>query len=300
MKSLINSDAVKNQIARALPTHLTPDRFLRVATTTLLRVPKLAECSQESFMKAMLDCSSLGLEPDGRRCHLIPYGKEVQLIIDWKGLVELAKRSGDVALWKPETVKENDQFDWVNGEIRHSVDWRKDRGALQCVYSLVKLKNGETDTEVMTLEEVKAIQKRSKAANNGPWKTDFEEMAKKTVMRRHSKRLTLSPEFHDALEKDSDKIDFAGMRNVTPRNEELTTNENPFDKIEKAAPSAQTEPPTLADLMERDEIPEPDLLLMLADAGVCSAETAGIDDLSADQIEHTVADWDRITKEGAK
>lgn len=206
IKALINTDAVRNQIARALPSHMTPDRFLRVATTLLLRTPKLADCSQESFMRAMLDCSSLGLEPDGRRCHLIPYGKEVQLIVDWKGLVELAKRSGEVTSWKAETVKENDAFEWTNGEISHSVNWREDRGKLQAVYSIVKLENGEVDTEVMTLAEVEAIRKRSKASGSGPWVTDFEEMAKKTVIRRHSKRLTLSPEFHDALEKDGDKL----------------------------------------------------------------------------------------------
>jgi recombination protein RecT len=207
LKSLINSDAIRAQIARALPKHMTPDRFLRVATTTLLRVPKLAQCSQESFMKAMLDCSSLGLEPDGRRCHLIPYGNEVQLIVDWKGLVELAKRSGEVLSWKAETVKEKDKFGWVNGVIHHEVNWREDRGKLEAVYSIVKLEGGEVDTEVMTLAEVEAIRKRSKASGSGPWVTDFEEMAKKTVIRRHSKRLTLSPEFHTALEIDADKID---------------------------------------------------------------------------------------------
>ncbi len=157
-------------------------------------------------MKAMLDCSSLGLEPDGRRCHLIPYGSEVQLIVDWKGLVELAKRSGEVVSWKAETVKENDVFEWQTGEISHSINWREDRGKLQAVYSIAKLSNGEIDTEVMTLAEVEAIRKRSKAGGSGPWVTDFEEMAKKTVIRRHSKRLTLSPEFHQALEIDADKL----------------------------------------------------------------------------------------------
>ena len=207
LKSLINSDAVRAQIARALPQHMTPDRFLRVATTTLLRVPKLAECDQASFMQAMLDCSSLGLEPDGRRCHLIPYGKTCQLIIDYKGLIELAKRSGEVISWKAETVKEKDSFAWSNGAITHGIEWREDRGKLQCVYSVVKLANGETDTEVMTLAEIESIRKRSKASGAGPWVTDFEEMAKKTVIRRHSKRLTLSPEFADALDKDADRIE---------------------------------------------------------------------------------------------
>jgi recombination protein RecT len=224
IKALINSDAVRDQIARALPEHMTADRFLRVATTLLLKSPKLAECSQESFMRAMLDCSSLGLEPDGRRAHLIPYGKEVQLIVDWKGLIELAKRSGEVASWKAETVKEKDEFRWEDGIISHAINWREDRGKLDCVYSIVRLQNGETDTEVMTLAEVEAIRKRSKAGSSGPWVTDFEEMAKKTVIRRHSKRLTLSPEFHQALERDDDRLEDRNAR------VEIVAESNPFAK----------------------------------------------------------------------
>ena len=163
IKSLINSDHVKEQIARALPSHLTPDRFLRVATTALLRAPKLAECTQESFVRAMLDCSSLGLEPDGRRAHLIPYGKECQLIIDYKGLIELAKRSGEVAVWRPMEVRENDLFSWSNGVVSHDVDWLSDRGAVQAFYSYVKTKDGDEDYELMTLTVVNVIHERIKA-----------------------------------------------------------------------------------------------------------------------------------------
>jgi len=206
LKALISGDKMKAQFAAALPAHLTADRFCRVAITALTRTPKLQECTQQSLFKCLLDLSAMGLEPDGRRAHLIPYGKECTLIVDWKGLVELAKRSGEVATWKAETVKEHDEFEWINGDIRHSVNWRQDRGKLQCVYSIVKTASGDIDTEVMTLEEVKAIQSRSKAGNSGPWKTDFEEMAKKTVLRRHSKRLNLSPEFQTALEKDWDSL----------------------------------------------------------------------------------------------
>lgn len=204
LKSLINSEGVKAQIAKALPTHLTPERFLRVATTALLRTPKLKDCDQASFMQAMLDCSSLGLEPDGRRCHLIPYGKTCQLIVDYKGLIELAKRSGEVATWQAYTVCEKDSFSWQNGKVQHEVNWLEDRGAVLAYYSHVRTKDGEDDYEVMTKAEVEAIRKRSKAASSGPWVTDYDEMGKKTVMRRHSKRLTLSPEFHTALEKDFD------------------------------------------------------------------------------------------------
>jgi len=220
LKSLINSDAVKAQIARALPRHMTPDRFTRVLTTTLLRTPKLADCDQASFMKAMLDCSAIGLEPDGRRAHLIPFENrklnivECQLIVDYKGLIELAKRSGEVATWQAYTVCEADSFSWRNGKVNHEIDWLSDRGAVRAYYSHVLTKEGQDDYEVMTMAEVEAIRKRSRASQSGPWVTDFDEMGKKTVMRRHSKRLTLSPEFLDAIDRDADNIENERIANA--------------------------------------------------------------------------------------
>ncbi|TXH48893.1 MAG: hypothetical protein E6Q97_23860 [Desulfurellales bacterium] len=213
IREFISGDAFKNQVALALPSHIKPDRFVRVALTTLTRTPKLADCSRETLLRCLMDCSQLGLEPDGRHAHLIPYGKDCQLIIDWKGLVALARRSGEVAVWRAELVCENDTFSWANSIVQHAIDWRKPRGAMQAVYSYVKFNDGNEDYEVMTMDEVKAIQKRSKAGTSGPWVTDFNEMAKKTVLRRHSKRLTLSPEFHEALERDYDRLP---ERNVTP------------------------------------------------------------------------------------
>ena len=114
IKSLINSDAMREQFAKALPKHLTPERFTRVAITALTRTPKLAECTPASLMKCLLDLSAMGLEPDGRRAHLIPYGTEATLIIDYKGLVELIRRSGDVVSVRAETVCEKDHFEWIN------------------------------------------------------------------------------------------------------------------------------------------------------------------------------------------
>ena len=215
IRGLIASDTFKSQVAMSLPTHMQPDRFARVALTALTRTPKLQDCTRESLLRCLMDCSSLGLEPDGRHAHLIPYGKDCTLVIDYKGLMALARRSGDVAIWRAELVKEHDAFAWENGKVEHNINWREDRGKAQCVYSYVRFKDGAEDWEVMTLAEVEAIRKRSRAGSSGPWVTDFDEMAKKTVIRRHSKRLTLSPEFMDALEKDDDKIE---ERNVTPRN----------------------------------------------------------------------------------
>ncbi len=206
IRSFLAGDKFKEQIALALPRHISPDRFARVALTALTRTPKLMDCTRESLLKCLMDCSALGLEPDGRHAHLIPYGKDCTLICDWKGLVALARRSGKVALWGREVGKEADTFGWDNGIVSRGINWRGDRGKAQCYYSHVRSNDGTDDYEVMTMEEVKAIQKRSRAGSSGPWVTDFDEMARKTVLRRHSKRITLSPEFADALERDDDRI----------------------------------------------------------------------------------------------
>ena len=234
LRELLTGDQFKAQVAAALPTHLKPDRFIRVALTALTRTPKLMDCTHESFFKCMLDLSALGIEPDGRRAHLIPYGNTCTLIIDYKGMIELAKRSGEVAMWRPMTVCEKDIFGWENGVVSHKVNFLEPRGKMLAVYSHVRTKDGDDDYEVMTLQECEAIRKRSKAATSGPWVTDYESMCLKTVMRRHSKRLTLSPEFREAVEKDGDQIDFEGMK----RAEIISTNaqlESVTERLKNAA-----------------------------------------------------------------
>lgn len=246
IKSLLTGDKFKEQLSLALPSHLQPDRWIRIALNALTRTPKLMDCSEASLFRCLLDLSSLGLEPDGRNAHLIPYGKECTLIIDYKGLIALAKRAGDVKSWSAELVCEKDAFSWKDGIVEHSIDWRdiEGRGAVQCVYSRVTMDDGTLDFEVMTLAECEAIRKRSKAGNSGPWQSDFNEMCKKTVIRRHSKRLTLSPEFRDALEKDGDTLGEIRKERI------ITARVAPLDPFSR--PEALPMPPS-ADL---DDAPE--------------------------------------------
>ena len=110
LKQTLSGPAMREQFARALPKHLSPERFCRIAITALTRTPKLADCTQESLMKCLLDLSAFGLEPDGRRAHLIPYKDQCTLVIDWKGLAELAMRSGIIAKLHADVVCENDEF----------------------------------------------------------------------------------------------------------------------------------------------------------------------------------------------
>jgi len=97
--------------------------------------------------------------------------------------------------------------------VTHAVNWREDRGEIQAVYAIAVMKSGEKQTAVMTTKEVEAIRSRSRSGNNGPWKTDWAEMAKKTAVRRLSKMLPISSEIMRHVERDDDQFT---MRNVTP------------------------------------------------------------------------------------
>lgn len=226
LRKIISGEAMMKQFATALPKHLTAERFCRIANTALTRTPKLLDCTQESLMKCLLDLSAFGLEPDGRRAHLIPYGNQCTLIIDWKGLAELALRSGMIAKLHADTVCENDVFAYNMGEVtEHTINWKTPRGEMYAVYAMAQTKDGEKFFAVMTKDEVDGIRKRSRSGTSGPWVSDYNEMAKKTAFRRLSKWLPLSAEFREASEKDDDDA-IPGERDVTPK---MTARATPID-----------------------------------------------------------------------
>ena len=215
-QTLLSDERLHEQVSRALPKHLSADRFLRVAANALTRTPELLNCDEASFYKCLLELSQWGLEPDGRRAHLIPFRNnrrgvtECQLILDYKGLVELALRSGLISKIHADVVCENDEFEYDRGEVvRHRIDFRKPRGEMYAAYCIIRFRDGAEKSEVMTKEEIDAVRARSMAGRNGPWVTDYNEMAKKTVFRRASKWLPLSAEIRDAIEADDEQFDLA-------------------------------------------------------------------------------------------
>jgi recombination protein RecT len=219
LRQQLSSPGMIEQLRRVLPKHVTPERMARVALTALTRTPKLADCDQASFFQCLLSLSQWGLEPDGRRAHLIPFENrkrgvtECQLIIDYKGLVELAYRSGFVKSIHADVIREGDLFEYSLGKIlKHvphflRVDAAKpeNAGKIIAVYCIAEMTGETVKTEVLSKEEVDQVRSQSKAGNSGPWVTHYNEMAKKTAFRRCSKWLPLSAEFRDALERDDDK-----------------------------------------------------------------------------------------------
>lgn len=210
IRDLLIGDKFKQQVALALPKHLSPDTFIRVALTALTRTPKLMECDQASFFTCLLDLSARGLWPDGQHAHLIPYGTKCTLIIDYKGIAKLIMQSGEVRAIRADVVYERDDFSFSYGtdeHLKHRPNLSGNRGKMICAYSYVSFKEGDPSFIVMSIDEIERIRQRSRAANNGPWVTDFGEMAKKTVFRRHAKWLPFSSDLLDKVQRDDDVID---------------------------------------------------------------------------------------------
>jgi recombination protein RecT len=198
------------QLRMALPrSGVTADRMARIVITEIRRNPQLAECSVESLLGAIMQCAQLGLEPGPMGlAYLIPYGKEAQLQVGYKGLLNLIWRSEQIASVQAEVVHERDQFTYANGippELRH-IPARGDRGALTHVYAVIGTKTGGWIFRVMTTEEVNDHRARfSKAGKSGkptPWDTDWSEMACKTVLKRTGKRAPVSTEVQVAIALD--------------------------------------------------------------------------------------------------
>ena len=214
IRDYLNAPGMLAEIAKVLPTHCTPERMIRVALTAITKTPKLATCTKESFFECLLNLSQWGLEPDGRRAHLIPYGNKCTLVVDYKGYVELAYRSGMAKNIHAAVVYEGDVFTYTRGKVVDHTPWafRKDadrpqeKGDVYAAYSIVEMQGGAEHHEVMEKAEVETIRTRSKAGNNGPWVTDWNEMAKKTVFRRASKWIPMSAEIRDAFERDDDAL----------------------------------------------------------------------------------------------
>lgn len=211
-------DKMKPQIVAALTgTALSPERFTRVILSLISTNPKLANCTQSSFLAAMMSAAQLGLEPNTSlgQAYLIPYGNQCQFQIGYMGMIELAKRSG--LRVKARVVYENDQFEYVYGwddDIKH-YPAQGDRGEPIAYYAIYKDKDGFGDFVVLSREEVEKHAKRfSKTYNNGSWQTDFNSMALKTAIKQVLKYAPLTVEFRQALVSDE------GVKNLNPEDVE--------------------------------------------------------------------------------
>ncbi|NLL64009.1 MAG: recombinase RecT, partial [Ruminococcaceae bacterium] len=183
---------MESEIKKALPSVITPERFTRITLSALSTNPKLADTTPMSFLGAMMTAAQLGLEvntPLGQ-AYLIPFKNkgvlECQFQLGYKGLIDLAYRSGEVSIIQAHTVYENDDFVYelgLNPKLEH-VPATENRGDPIFFYAVFKTKSEGYGFEVMSVDDVKRHAKKysqSYGSTFSPWTNNFEEMAKKTV-----------------------------------------------------------------------------------------------------------------------
>lgn len=214
--------ALKAALEKALPNiksvaarHLTPERLVKVVLGAASRQPLILDCTPVSVVKSVLQAAELGLEPGSSlgEFYLVPFRnsktgqREAQGIPGYRGLIALARRTGEISNLYAEAVYKGDEFECELGlepKLVHKPDYdnenREDPKNLTFVYAVARFKDGSYQFVVMSRKQVEAIRRRSKAGSDGPWVTDFEEMAKKTVIRRLAKYLPMSVEMAKALQ----------------------------------------------------------------------------------------------------
>ncbi|MGH0790774.1 recombination protein RecT [Bacillus cereus] len=195
------------RMAEVLPKHMDMNRMSRIALTTIRTNPKLLECAVPSLMGAVMQAVQLGLEPGLLgHCYILPYKREATFVIGYKGMIDLARRSGHIQSIYAHAVHENDEFEYELGlhpKLEHKPS-HGDRGAFIGAYAVAHFKDGGYQMEFMPKSEIEKRRKRSASANSSysPWSSDYEEMAKKTVVRYMFKYLPISIEVQTQAQQD--------------------------------------------------------------------------------------------------
>ena len=242
---------MEGQIAKALPSVLTPERYTRMVMTALSTNPDLRKCTPESFLGAVMQAAQLGLEPNTPlgQAYLIPFRNkgrlEVQFQLGYKAYLDLAYRSGEVSIIDAQAVRENDEFDFQYG-LEPKLKFKpalKDRGEVICYYAMFKTRSGGFNCLVMSKEDIQNHAKQfsqSYGSNYSPWKNNFDMMAKKTVLKAVLKYAPLKSEFVKNIATDEtikttisknmvDVNDETDMINVTATPVEETEDDMPIE-----------------------------------------------------------------------
>jgi recombination protein RecT len=246
------------EIAMVLPEHVTPERLLRIALSEVRRNPRLGQCSAASLLSSIFTCAQLGLEPGGALGHayLIPYRDECQFQIGYKGMIDLARRSGQIVSLSARAVYEADRFEYSYG-LHEDLIHRPAagaRGELAYAYAVARLKDGGVQFEVMDRAELEEVRDGSQGYQTArkynktdtPWISSFEEMCRKTVIRRLFKYLPISIELAKAA--NLDEIADRGQRQESDLDHLLLTPEPPAALLAAVAPVATITPQQLQQL----------------------------------------------------
>lgn len=245
---------LEGQFKAALPAHIPTERFCRVLMTAIQNNPDLVmKVERRSLFNAAMKAAQDGLLPDGRDGAIVVYGSQAQWMPMIGGLRKKVRNSGEIATWDAQIVHKNDKFQFRLGDdpfIQHEPILEGDPGPVIAAYSIAVLKTGEKSREVMSVAAIEKVRTRSKAKTSGPWMTDYEEMCRKTVARRHSKVLPMSTDLDDLLRRDDDLYDFDAAKNDAAANQPASLT----SKLDILAALPKTEAPSTAAGTETGEV----------------------------------------------
>lgn len=239
--------ALEPAIARAVPTGMSATRFNRVVLTELSKTPKLGLCEPKTVLGAVMTAAQLGLEfgPLGQ-AYLVPYKDTCTLIVGYRGYIDLARRTGRLRSIVARPVHANDLFDYEYGTNEHLTHKPAlgDRGPVICYYGIAILADGGQVVHVMSKADIDTFRNRSKASSSGPWVTDYDAMACKTVIRRMVPWLPMTSEAAQAVEADEQVITYDGEAATVLGDDsditdaEIVENDNAGDEAADAAGDA--------------------------------------------------------------
>lgn len=200
---------MKDRVAAVLPKHLTAERVLQMAATTIKNNPKIAQCTPASLLGAVMQSSILGFPPVEALgyCYFVPYGRDVQFQIGYRGYRELVRRGGQTKMIYAEIVREGDVFDVELGLNRHLIHKPKldIYQPIKYVYGVCLLLNGGFEFVVLTIQEIERLRMRNamqKGAPSGAWATDYEAMAKAKTLKQLCKTLPLNIDIYSTVATD--------------------------------------------------------------------------------------------------
>jgi recombination protein RecT len=201
-------NARSTSIEKLLPPHMKLERFMMQVKIAIYKVPKLAECDRKSLTKSFLECAELGLDPTfrlGSAC-IVPFSGVATLIIGYRGMIDLATRSGEVKTANAWVVHERDLFKPRNGSLPTHVPYvprpeeEQNPGQPYAAWARYTVRGGISEATIMTKREIDAVMAKAPAVRmkqRTPWTDDpfsTEEMWKKTALKRNLKNAPLSPE----------------------------------------------------------------------------------------------------------
>lgn len=201
-------DRMAPELEKTLPRSIGVERFTRTVLTELRRTPKLYDCSPQSVLGAMMLAAQLGLEPGPLgHVYLVPFKGEAAFIVGYRGMIELAYRSGQVKDVTTGTVRAGDSFAYRAGTrpfLDHTPAGPPDEREPIAYYAVARLRSGGAPFRVMYPDDVEAIRKRSPSARSdlSPWTTDYRAMAEKSCVRQLARFLPSTPALATALERD--------------------------------------------------------------------------------------------------